>query len=104
MQMKDTYGEDPVRATEGYVDRAAGRLVCVRACVCVHVCMRACVCVCVCVSEREREREGKMYTQARSHTHATDHYLPSAISRSPRKYNSLPVHLYPGISNSYQPI
>ena len=27
MQMKDTYGEDPVRASDGYVDRAAGRYV-----------------------------------------------------------------------------
>ena len=41
--------------------------VCVRMCVCEHVCacvcvlvyvcMRACVCVCVCVCVRERERE-----------------------------------------------
>ena len=27
LRMKDTFGEDPVRAPEGYVDRAAGRLV-----------------------------------------------------------------------------
>ena len=25
MQLKDTYGEDPVRGAEGYQDRAAGR-------------------------------------------------------------------------------